>query len=243
MIVKQIIVERLGLPEQRIMGFRFSSLVALMIPKLPAIGLFDYLNGNSSSEAIKKLPLKKSQISNGKLSGGGFNENLRVALAIKWIIQNVVEFDWIFKVDDDTFVNVELLILEILYRFYGEPKENLFYIGSIRKSYIPVFYAWGGAGYLLSRAATIEVYKNLVQIRKCEFQHGEDVTISFCLHLSDNPTVNIIDRSDVLHFEKPENILSNFFGDNWNAYFVTYPHMLPNHHYLLFSKLYPLNCH
>lgn len=114
--------------------------------------------------------------------------NLRHLRSVQWLgkinTTAIQKVDWIFMVDDDTFVNLPLLLLYLRHI----PSDLPFLIGHLWDSppwdakLKGLAYPSGGAGMLLSKVA----FKGLAEVLftpLCEMQtYLNDVTIGLCAH-------------------------------------------------------------
>ncbi|VDD97294.1 unnamed protein product [Enterobius vermicularis] len=101
--------------------------------------------------------------------------------AFKWIYNNELQnYDWFLKADDDTFVIVENLRFMLLAYSPDAP----IYFGCKFKMYMKQGYMSGGAGYVLSREAVKRfVEDGLTDSHKCKASNtgAEDAEIGKCL--------------------------------------------------------------
>ncbi|XP_013399330.1 glycoprotein-N-acetylgalactosamine 3-beta-galactosyltransferase 1 isoform X2 [Lingula anatina] len=175
-----------------------------------------------SSKADLLLPVIKLPVGEGR-------SNLwrKTREAFKYVYEHhFKDFDWFFKVDDDTFVVMENLRL-LLKRFVPDKP---YYIGRRFKPYIDQGYMSGGAGYVLSKAALeLFVVKGLDDTSKCPGGTGpEDLNMGVCMEKLGVMALDSRDKlgRETFHPFQPEHVLiPNYIPrGNWIFTYSYYPY-------------------
>lgn len=173
--------------------------------------------------------------------------------AFKWIYNNELNnYDWFLKADDDTFVVIENLRFMLLAYSPSSP----IYFGCRFKKYMKQGYMSGGAGYVLSREAVKRfVEDSLTDSHKCKSAGtgAEDAEIGKCLQ---NVGVIAGDSRDgkgrhrMLPFGPASHLSSNHTLPKWFHNFMFYPYTqgeeccsdyMISYHYINTATMYTLD--
>lgn len=122
---------------------------------------------------------------------------LKTKTAFKYIVKNYnYQFDWIYKMDDDTFV-----IMENVKLFLQDKKSSdLVYYGCEYSALAPKGYNAGGPGYIMSFKVA-ELFIKALSMGKCSKSTvPEDSEIASCLHQMDVITADTRDSHGRFRF-------------------------------------------
>ncbi|VDK18097.1 unnamed protein product [Anisakis simplex] len=173
--------------------------------------------------------------------------------AFKHIYNNELhDYDWFLKADDDTFVIMENLRFMLLAYSADDP----IYFGCKFKAFLSQGYMSGGAGYVLSREAVKRFVEDaLPDPRKCKAKNtgAEDVELGKCLQ---NVAVIAGDSRDsqnrhrMLPFSPQSHVASNHTQPKWFYKYMYYSYKqgteccsdyVISFHYVNAPMMYALN--
>lgn len=108
---------------------------------------------------------------------------LKTKLAFKYILEKYKsDFDWVLKIDDDSFVIVENLQLFLK----DKDVQSKFYYGFTFKNKIPQGYNSGGSGYVMSMFNVQKLVETFSIMECYQGNDGpEDINVGKCLALVD----------------------------------------------------------
>ncbi|KAA3670581.1 glycoprotein-N-acetylgalactosamine 3-beta-galactosyltransferase, partial [Paragonimus westermani] len=123
----------------------------------------------------------------------------KMKFAIHFAAKNyAVDYDFFLKADDDTFVVVENLRKLLA----NHSPEDPFIMGRRFRPYVKQGYLSGGGGYVMSRAALLNIHMGLLREKECagnESGGAEDVRIGKCAEVVG---VRLIDSLDPFGLER-----------------------------------------
>lgn len=173
--------------------------------------------------------------------------------AFKWIYNNELQnYDWFLKADDDTFVIVENLRFMLL----AYSPDTPIYFGCKFKMYMKQGYMSGGAGYVLSREAVKRFVEDaLTDPHKCKEKGtgAEDAELGKCLQ---NTGVIAGDSRDgkgrhrMLPFGPASHLNTNHSLPAWFHKYMFYPYKqgeeccsdyMISYHYVNTATMYTLD--
>ncbi|KAF7233698.1 hypothetical protein EG68_09871 [Paragonimus skrjabini miyazakii] len=123
----------------------------------------------------------------------------KAKFAIHYAVKNyATDYDFFLKADDDTFVIVENLRKLLM----DHSPEDPFIMGRRFRPFVKQGYLSGGGGYVMSRAALLNIHMGLLKEKECagnESGGAEDVRIGKCAEVVG---VRLIDSLDPVGLER-----------------------------------------
>uniref|UniRef100_A0A7E4VSA9 Glycoprotein-N-acetylgalactosamine 3-beta-galactosyltransferase 1 n=1 Tax=Panagrellus redivivus TaxID=6233 RepID=A0A7E4VSA9_PANRE len=189
----------------------------------PRCNKYVFVVSNSTNSTDYDLPIVELEIPDGRNSLWG-----KTKAAHQYIYDNELDnYDWFLKADDDTYVIMENLRFMLL----AHEPSNPIYFGCKFKPFTKQGYMSGGSGYVLSREAVkLFVEDGLTNPKYCTKQNGgnEDVEIGKCLekvNVTAGDSRDAKGRHRMLPF-RPELHISGGNGTmpKWFYQYIYYPY-------------------